>query len=324
MTRYIFRRLAAGVAVLLVVAVLVFVLFAVLDSDAAVVILSRQGGGDPSPEQLAALRAELGLDRPAPIRFLDWAGGLLHGDLGRSLISGRPVGQVLGERLANSAALAACAVVLVIPLSIGLGLLAGLRPGSRVDRLLSIGALTLESVPAFVIGVVLVAVVSLSFRLLPAVSLIPAGTSAWSRPEILVLPVLCLLAGLLPHPIRMVRARTVEVMESPYIRTARINGVGDRRLAVRHVCPAVLSTAVHPLAGAIVGLVGGIAVVETLFEYPGISKELLTAIAARDYPFVQSTAVLLAAFGIGAYLLADLLALLTSPRARAVATGAVG
>ncbi|MCX0272963.1 ABC transporter permease [Nocardia zapadnayensis] len=318
MLRWFLWRAGAGLGVLATVTVLVFGLFELLDSDAAVVILSRSGAGDPSPEQLAALRAELGLDRPAPVRFAEWAAAFARGDLGDSLISGRPVAEVLIDRLANSAALALVTVALLIPLALGLGLLAGVRPGSRTDRVISVGALAVESVPSFIIGLLLVAVVSLSLRLLPAVSLVPIGTSVWARPQVLVLPVVCLLLGLSPHPARMVRAQTTGVMAAEYIRTARLNGVGGLRLILRHVAPNAISASLHPLAGSVVGLIGGIAVVETLFSYPGVSKELLVAIAARDYPFVQSAAVLLAAFGIGVYLLADLLALLISPRARAL------
>lgn len=316
MARYLLRRIADGVGVLCAVAVTVFALFEVLESDAAVVILSRSGGGEPSPEQVAALRAQLGLDRPAPVRFMEWAADFVRGDLGRSLISGRPVADVLAERLANSASLALVTVVLLIPLAIGLGLAAGSRPGSRTDRVLSVGSLAVESVPPFVTGVLSVAVFALTLHLLPAVSLVPRGASVWDSPEVLVLPVGCLLLGLAPHPIRMVRAQCAEVMDSPYIRTARLNGVRGARLMVRHVAPNALSASIHPLAGSVVGLVGGIAVVEMLFGYPGMSQEIIGAVAARDYPFVQSAAVLLAAFGVGVYLAADLLALAVSPRAR--------
>lgn len=320
MLRYLLRRAGAAVGVLFAVALIVFGLFEMLDSDAAVVILSRQGSGDPSPEQLAALRGELGLDRPAPVRFAEWIVDFLRGDLGHSLISGRPVGDVLSDRLANSVALALVTAAVLIPLALGLGLLAGARPGSRTDRVVSVAALTIESMPSFIVGVLLVAIVSLTLRLLPAVSLVPTGAGVWSRPQVLVLPVTCLLLGLLPHPVRMVRARTAEVVAAEYIRTARLNGVGGIRLFLRHIAPNAVSASIHPLAGAVVGLIGGIAVVETLFVYPGLSQELLSAIASRDYPFVQSTAVLLAAFGIGAYLAADLIALLVSPRARTLVT----
>ncbi|NNH73135.1 ABC transporter permease [Nocardia uniformis] len=306
---------------LFAVALVVFVLFESLDSDAATVILSRTGSGDPNPEQLRALRTELGLDRPAPVRFVEWLLAFAQGDFGNSLISGRPVGDVLLGRAANSVTLALITAGLLIPAALALGLLAGARAGSRTDRVISVGALAAESVPSFVFGVLLVATVSLSLRLLPAVSLLPTGASVWSRPEILVLPVTCLLIGLAPHPVRMVRAQTAEVMASPYIQTIRLNGIGGMRLMLRHVAPNAVSASIHPLAGAVVGLIGGVAVVETLFSYPGLSQEVLRAVEARDFPFVQSAAVLLAAVGIGIYLVADLLTLLVSPRARQIAMG---
>jgi peptide/nickel transport system permease protein len=318
---YVARRVGGGLAVLFAVALVVFVLFETLDSDAATVILSRAGGGDPTPEQLAVLRAQLGLDRPAPVRFADWLVAFVQGDFGHSLISGRPVSDVLLGRATNSVALALITATLLIPASLALGLLAGARAGSRTDRVISVGALAAESVPSFVFGVLLVATVSLSLRLLPAVSLLPTGASVWDRPEILVLPVTCLLIGLAPHPVRMVRAQTAEVMASPYIKTARLNGITGARLMLRQVAPNAVSASIHPLAGSVVGLIGGVAVVETLFSYPGLSQELLRAIESRDFPFVQSAAVLLAAVGIGVYLLADLLTLLVSPRARQAAMG---
>ncbi|MEV0687994.1 ABC transporter permease [Nocardia sp. NPDC050378] len=316
MIAYTARRVVGGLGVLCAVALVVFTLFEVLDSDAATVILSRTGGGAPTPEQLAALRAELGLDRPAPVRFAEWLIGFAQGDFGTSLISGRPVRDVLLGRAVNSVTLAVVTAVLLVPAALTLGLVAGARAGSRTDRVISVGALAAESVPSFVFGVLLVATVSLSLGLLPAVSLLPTGVSALTRPEILVLPVTCLLIGLSPHPVRMVRAQTAEVMASPYIRSVRLNGVGGVRLMLRHVAPNAVSASIHPLAGTVVGLIGGVAVVETLFSYPGLSQELLRAIEARDFPFVQSAAVLLAAVGIVIYLVADLLTLAVSPRAR--------
>lgn len=316
MIRYLLRRVGGAIAVLFAVALVVFGLFELLDSDAAAVALSRHGGGQPTAEQLAAKRAELGLDRPAPVRFAEWTGDFVRGDLGDSLLSGRPVREVLLGRLGNSVVLAAITAALLIPLALALGLLAGSRAGSRTDRAVSSLALVAESLPSFVSGVILVATVSLTLRLLPAVSLLPTGTSPWERPEILVLPVLCLLIGLAPHPVRVVRAQTADVMASPYITAVRSNGVGGWRLLARHVAPNAVSASIHPVAGSIVGLIGGVAVVETLFAYPGLSQELLRAIAARDFPFVQSAAVLMAALGLIVYLLADLATLAVSPRAR--------
>ncbi len=316
MLRYALRRAVAAAATLAVVALITFWLFELLPGDAATTLLTRGSGVAPPPETLAALRSELGLDRPAPVRFLEWLSGFAHGDLGTSLVSGRPVFEIAGGRAGNSLVLAGVATLLIVPLAVGLGLLAGSRPGSRLDRAVSMTMLGVEAMPAFVVGVFLVATVALAWGLLPAVSLVPSGTSPLARPAVLVLPTVCLVAGLVPHPARVIRAQTVDVMASEYIRVARVSGVGPARLLLRHVAPNAVSAAVHPLAASLVGLVGGIAVIEVLFGYPGLAQELLRAISARDLPVVQSVAVLLAAFGLAVYLIGDLLALWLSPAAR--------
>lgn len=302
--------------VLSVVAATVFWLFELLPGDAATVLLSRQGAGQADPARLALLRAELGLDRPVSERFLEWATAIATGDLGVSLLSGRPVSEVMQSRMGNSLTLAVVTIVILVPLSVILALGAGARPGSRLDRCVSTVALGAESVPPFVIGVLGISWLALGLGWLPAVSLVPTGSSPLERPAVLVLPVVCLLCGLAPHPIRIARAQMAEVMGSDYIRAARINGIPQRRLVLRHAAPNALSAALHPLAGAVVGLIGGIAVVETLFAYPGLAHELLRAVSARDLPFVQSTAVLLAGFGLLAYLIADIAAMALTPSGR--------
>lgn len=310
--------MAGALLVVVIVAAAVFWLFELLPGDAATILLSRQGAGQPDPRQLEMLRAELGLDRPALERFAEWAAGLAGGDLGVSLLSQRPVSEIIAPLLGNSMVLAAVTVAILIPLSVTLGLAAGARPGTRLDKVVSSVALSAESVPPFVIGVLCISWLALGLGWFPAVSLVPRGTSPLERPEILVLPVLCLLCGLAPHPIRVARAQMGEVMSSDYITAARINGIPERRLVLRHAAPNALSAALHPLAGAVVGLVGGIAIVEVLFAYPGLAHELLRAISGRDLPFVQSAAVLLAAFGVFAYLIADIVAMLLTPSGRNV------
>jgi peptide/nickel transport system permease protein len=262
------------------------------------------------------LRHELGLDRPAPQRFLTWVAGLATGDLGTSLLSRRPVAHVLGSRIGNSLVLAAVTVALLLPLAVTLGLWAGARPGHRVDRAVSTTAVAIEAVPTFVVGVVLIAVVALGWRLLPAVSLVPTGTSPLARPQVLVLPVLCLLAALTPHPVRLVRARTAELVDSEFARTAAVHGVGRFRLLTRHVAPAAVAAALQPVAGSVAGLVGGVAVVETVFAYPGLGQELISAISQRDFPVVAAAALLMAVFGVAVHLAADVTALLLSPQSR--------
>jgi peptide/nickel transport system permease protein len=311
------RRLAVGAGLVAAASVLVFAGTTLLPGDAADVLLSRTAGaGGGSEEQIAALRAELGLDRPWLQRYLDWAGGLLHGDLGTSLISGRPVGAVIGDRLGNTLLLAGIATTLLLPLAIGLGIWSALRAGGRGDRAVSVSAIGLQALPEFVVATLLIAVFALALRWLPPVSLIDPGSSPLAQQAMLVLPVASLLTVMAGQSIRMVRARAVEVTGADYVRIARLHGIGERRVVWRYVLPNALAPALQLLAGSIGWLVGGVIVVEQMFAYPGISDALLAAIESRDEPVVQALALVMAAATIGAYTLADLLAIALIPKLR--------
>lgn len=311
------QRLLAGAGLVLVTSALVFAATELLPGDAADVILSRSAGaGGGTPEQVVALRAELGLDRPWPQRYLDWLAALVQGDLGRSLVSGRPVADIVGTRLGNTLVLAGLATALLVPIAIGLGVWAGLRQGRPGDQVSSAAAIGLQSVPEFVAATLLIAVFSLGLRLLPPVSLVPAGASPLARPEVLVLPVASLLTVMAGQSIRMIRARTGVIVRAEFVRMARLHGIGERRVIWRYVVPNVLGPALQLLAGSIAWLVGGVVVVEQVFAYPGISHELLAAISSRDVPVVQVLAVVMAAFTVAAYTVADLLVLLLVPKLR--------
>ncbi|WP_189056542.1 ABC transporter permease [Longimycelium tulufanense] len=311
------RRSLAGIAATCAVSLLVFVGTDLLPGDAADVILTRSassGGG--TPEQLAALRAELGLDVPWPQRYLGWIGGLLQGDLGSSLVSGRSVTDVIGSRLGNTLVLAGTATVLLVPVAVGLGLWSGIRQGRPGDRVVSGVAVAAQALPEFVAATLLIAVFALIAGLLPAVSLVPPGTSPLARPEILVLPVLSLLSVMAGQSIRMVRARTSEVVRADFVRVARLHGIPERRVVWRYVVPNALGPALQLLAGSISWLVGGIVVVEQVFAYPGISHELVQAIISRDVPVVQALAFAMAVCTLAIYTLADLLVVALVPKLR--------
>ncbi|MBP2331008.1 peptide/nickel transport system permease protein [Kibdelosporangium banguiense] len=288
-----------------------------LPSDAAEVVLSRsEGAGGGTPEQIAALRTQLGLDRPWPQRYLDWAGGLLHGQLGTSLISGRPVADIIGDRLGNTLILAGIAAVLLVPIAVGLGVWAALRQGRAGDRVTSVTAIGLQALPEFVAATVLIAVFALALRWLPPVSFVAAGTSPLAQPAGLVLPVASLLTVMAGQSIRMVRARAGQVTNAEYVRMARLHGIPERRVVWRYVLPNALAPALQLLASSVAWLVGGVVVVEQVFAYPGISDELVAAIATRDEPVVQALALVMAVVTIAAYTVADLLALVLVPKLR--------
>ncbi|MDQ7905281.1 ABC transporter substrate-binding protein [Phytohabitans sp. ZYX-F-186] len=289
----------------------------VLPGDAADVILAKgAGAGTATPAQKAALRAELGLDRPAVEQYLDWMAGVLRGDLGRSSFSGRPVTEIVAARLPNTLVLAAVATAVLVPVAVGFGAWAGARAGRTRDRVVTTVAVTVGSLPEFVTATLLIAAFAFAVPVLPAVSMVAPGAHPLSTPEILVLPVVTLVAVMAPQSIRMVRAQMSEVMATEYVRMARLHGIPERRIVTRHALRNALAPAMPLLAGSVTWLVGGIVVVETVFNYPGISQDLVRAIGQRDLPYVQSVTLLFAAVTVAGYLLADLAVVALVPKLR--------
>ncbi|GAB2971426.1 ABC transporter permease [Streptomyces pseudoechinosporeus] len=295
--------------VLLAVSVLVFAATEAAPGDAATARLGPQA----SAGAVDALRAELGLDRPAPVRYLDWLGHVVRGDFGASYANGRPVAELVADRFGNSLVLGLAATAVLVPLAIGLGLWAGLRAGRRGDRIVSGGALGLAAVPEFVTGAVLMAVFAAGLGWLPAVSLLGAGQSPLDEPAVLVLPVLTLVSVCLAQNLRLVRTGVAEAARSPAVEAARLNGVPERRVALRYVLPAGVGPAIPMFARSITYLLGGALVAESLFGYPGLAALLVDATAARDAPVVQAVALLGAAVAVAANLAADLAVPLLEP-----------
>ena len=296
---------------------LVFAGTEVLPGDAAGAVLGRSA----TPEQLAELRGQMGLDRPAAERYLDWLGGLLTGDLGNSAAgfaegSMRPIwGEISGE-VGNSLILALLAAIIMIPVSLGLGVLAAIRAGRPTDHAVSAGSLAVISLPEFIIGSLLILVFFSWLDVLPPVSLIAPGTSPLAEPDALVLPVLTLLGASLAASIRMVRAGMLETLAAEYVTMARLNGLRERAVVARYALRNALAPSVQVFAQNIQYLVGGIVVTEYLFNYPGLGKELVDAVAIRDVREVQSVALLIAAFYVLVNIVADFLVVLLVPKLR--------
>ncbi|MFI6824133.1 ABC transporter permease [Micromonospora sp. NPDC050187] len=315
--RHLAGRLLGAVVVVAAASVVIFGAMQLLPGDAADVLLAKgAGSGGGTAAQKAALRAELGLDRPLPERYLDWISGVLQGDLGRSVFSGRPVTEIIASRLLNTLTLAAVATAVLIPVAIGFGAWSGARAGHARDRAVTITAVIVGALPEFVTATLLIAVFAYAWPVLPAVSMPDPGANPLSAPEALVLPVLTLVAVMAPQTIRMVRAQMAEAMASDYVRMARLHGVGERRIVTHHALRNALAPAVPLLAGSITWLVGGIVVVETVFNYPGISADLIHAIGHRDLPYVQSVTLLFAVTTVIGYLLADLIVMALVPKLR--------
>ncbi|GAA1943663.1 ABC transporter permease [Kitasatospora viridis] len=306
------RRLAAAAGTLLAASVLVFAATALAPGDAA----SARLGGRAGPAQVAELRHRLGLDQPAWSRYGHWLWRALHGDLGTSYASGRPVADLIAERAGNSLLLGAVAAVLLVPSALGLGLWAGVRAGRAADRVVSTATLALVSLPEFVTGTLLVLVLAVGLGLLPSVSVPSAGQSPLTQPQILVLPVLTLLSACLAQNVRLVRAGVIEANGSEAVRTARLGGLPEHRVLLRWVLPAAVVPAVPVFARYLAYLLGGTLVAETLFGYPGLAAALVDATASRDVPVVQGVTLLVAGLTITLNLLADLLANALNPAAR--------
>ena len=317
LARFVVRRVLAGVATLLVVSILVFWGTEVLPGDAASAVLGRTA----APEQLAELQQQMGLDRPPVERYFDWLGGLVTGDLGNSAagyVQGAEISiwsQISGK-LTNSLILAAIVIALMVPLSLLLGAVAARRATRPADHVISITSLILISLPEFVLGALLILFFFSWLDVLSPVALIPPGTNPLSEPDKLVLPVLTLLGVTLAASMRMVRAGMIETLRADYVQMARLNGFRERTVVSRYAMRNALAPSVQVFAQNIQYLIGGIIVVEYLFAYSGIGKELVDSVGIRDVRAVQSITILLAAIYIGVNILADLAVVLLTPKLR--------
>jgi peptide/nickel transport system permease protein len=315
--RFLVRRVAAGMATLVVVSMLIFGALQVLPGDVASVAL----GKNATPERVAAMRGELGLERPLPERYVDWATSTVQGDFGLStaaLAQGtrEPVSSAIGTPIRNSLALAGLTLLLMIPLSLVLGTVAALRSGRAVDRAVSIGALALAALPEFLVGTVLVFVFFTQLDVLPALAQIPPGDTPLAHLDALIMPVLTLLAATVAVGARMVRATTIEVLGENYVAMARLHGLPRRRVIVRYALRNALAPNVQLLALLTQYLITGVIVVESVFAYPGIGQLLVQSVATRDVQMVAIIATLVAAVYILINIVADLAVTLLVPKLR--------
>ncbi|MDX3383970.1 ABC transporter permease [Streptomyces niveiscabiei] len=311
---FVVRRLLLGVAQTVAVVLLVFALAEALPGDAAVAL----AGDQPDPARIAAIREAMHLDQPAGERLLTWAGGLLHGDLGTSLVSGRPVSLYLSEGFGPTLLLASLTLLLLIPAGFGLGVLMARHEGGWIDRLASAVTLGVYAVPEFALGVLLVTVFALRLDWLPPTA-VGYGTELLAHPAVLVLPVLVLLARPVCSLSRLVRAGMVEALASPYVAQARRYGVPEARVRYLHALPNALAPAVQQLARTVDWLLCGVIVVEALFVIPGLGTVLLNAVSERDVPVVQGLAVVFGVLTVVLNLGADLVAHRFAPRAEVAA-----
>jgi peptide/nickel transport system permease protein len=316
--RFAGRRLLGAVAALFVASLVIFAGTQLLPGDAASVVLGRNG----NPATVKLLHRQLHLDRPAYGQYGDWIGGLAQGDLGNSAVgmaqgaTSAPIWPLISDAVQNSVILALLTALLMIPLSLGLGVVAAVMRGRWLDQAISIASLAAIALPEFVIGSLLVGIFFVGFDLLPPVAIVAPGANPLDHPAKLVLPIATLLLASLAAGIRMVRAGMVEVLQTDYVQTARLNGVSERRVLLRYALRNALPTSVQILAQNLQWLIGGIIITENVFAYPGIGSELVTAVQNRDVTLVQSVAMLIAIVYVLLNLLADFIVMLLVPKLR--------
>jgi peptide/nickel transport system permease protein len=309
---YILRRLAFVVLTVLLSSVLVFAATHVLPGDVATMVLGREA----SEEAKAALRAELGLDKPLVQQYGAWLSDLVRGDWGESISTGQDVFSITMERLRNSAMLAFVAFLMYVPLGIFLGAVAAWRRNSTVDHVLSAGSLAFIGLPEFVTAVLLIAVFSRWLGWLPSSSAIPPGSSFVEALPSLILPAMTVSLASLAYVLRMTRAGTVEVLRTDYVRTARLKGLPLMTVAFRHVLRNSLLPTVTVVAAGVGWLIGGLIVTETVFGYPGLGRLILFAVQRRDVLLIQSTTMIVVIIYALANLVADVVYALLNPRIR--------
>lgn len=312
-TGFVLRRLLLGLVTLWITSVVIFAATQALPGDAARSILGRSA----TPESLAALRQQLGLDKPVLTQYWEWISGVLTGDLGTSLANSLPVTEVLSDRLVYSLFLMLLAAAISVPLGILIGAASASRRDSAFDQTTSVATLGLAALPEFVVGITLVVLFATTvFQWLPGVIVTEPGVGPWHYPRELILPVVTLVIAVVPYTARIMRASTVEILESDFVEMARLKGLPERRVLWRHAVPNALAPTFQVTALNLAYLAGGIVVVEAVFNYQGVGLLLVDSVRARDMPVVQAVALLIAALYVLLNLLADLATILVSPRLR--------
>jgi peptide/nickel transport system permease protein len=309
--RFLLTRLGLTLVTLLLVSILVFSVAEVLPGDVGRTIL----GPFASNEQVARLNHELGVDRPLPVRYVDWVSEFVTGDWGDSALLNTPVRPIVLDRLGNSLILGLFALALIVPVSIGFGVVAALNYGRPLDRIISIAGLSLIALPEFVIGVLVLVVFAVKLGWFPASSTVPSANPVDVFRQLL-LPSIPLMLVLFGYISRMARAGTVDVLHANYTRTAILKGLPRRTVIWKHVLRNSLLPTISVISVQVGYLVGGLVVIETLFSYPGIGKLVLDSAIGHDLAVLEATVLMVAVLYMVSNLVADLLYGVLNPRVR--------
>jgi peptide/nickel transport system permease protein len=313
MAIFLTKRLALGLLTLWAVSVLVFAGTELLPGDVATAIL----GQGATPETVAALREQMGLERPAAERYFAWIGNMIQGDMGQSVATGRSIGSIMQDRVYNTFLLAGVTALVSVPLALLLGIVSVIYPEGVLDRSISMSSLVLISLPEYFTGVALIFGFAVTWHLFPAVVYSSQFTSFWQTMRALTLPVITLTVAILAHMVRMTRAAILDVLRSAYVEMALLKGVPKGRIILRHALPNALSPVINVVAINLGYLVSGVVLVEAIFSYPGLGRLLTDSVANRDIPLVQAVAMVFCVVYVLLNLIADILVMVTNPRLRA-------
>ena len=306
------RRLALGVVTVFLVSVIIFAGVEMLPGDACTAFLEREAQG----KLLENCRENLGLNRSAITRYADWAGHALRGDFGLSANGQRSIAELVGDRLKNTLLLAACAMAVGIPLALFLGVVAALWRDRWIDLTVSTAAIFTMTIPEFVSATLLILIFSVWLGWVPGIVLTSASAPVSAFfPEIL-LPVMVLAMVMTAHILRTVRSSVIEAMASDYARMAELKGVPYWQIVFRHVLPNALLPAINVVALTIAWLLGGVVVIETVFNYPGLGRMMIDSISDRDLPVTQAIALIIASVYVAVNLAADIITMIANPRLR--------
>jgi peptide/nickel transport system permease protein len=306
------NRLVVSIATLWFVATVVFVITNLLPGDVAQELLGQAA----TPEAVAGLRRALGLDVNPVQRYLAWLGNLVTGDPGRSLVNGQPVAALIGSRLGNSLLLAGITALVAVPIALMLGITAAVFRGSTYDRIVGAGTVLVVSVPEFLVASAAVLIFAVHLRWVPALSQVDQIKSFGDLIRIFALPVMTLTFVITAQMARMTRAALIDTLSSSYVEMAMLKGASRARVIVHHALPNAIGPIANAIAFSLSFLLGGVIIVETIFNYPGIAKLMVDGVATRDLPLVQACAMLFCAAYLLLVMLADIAAIFANPRLR--------
>lgn len=309
---FLFRRFMSVFVILLLVSLVIFGVTEVLPGDTATFMLGQQA----TPDLVTALRKQMGLDRPASVRYIEWITNILHGDWGESLLLKTAIWPLLQQRFGNTLILACLTILLGTPLGIGLGVIAGLNQGRWLDQTIVVFTTFIISIPSFIVAIFMVIIFSAYLQWLPASSIIASDASLGDRISRLILPILTLISGMLAHLTRHTRSSLITVLQADYLRTARGKGLAEGTVIFRHALPNALLPTITVVALNIGWLIGGAVLVETVFAYPGLGQLMVQALSSRDIPLLQAISLVTAASFTLSNLAADLLYIVLNPRIR--------